>query len=66
MAGNMKSARTANSSKKPPVALKPLPVPRLKPLSAEKILNFQRRFSPEAMGRGVDGVATVIKLRRGA
>jgi hypothetical protein len=61
----MKTARTASRSKKTPAAGKPLPVPRLKPISAEKLLEFQKRFSPKAKGPGVDGVATVIRLRRG-
>jgi len=61
----MKTIRTTAGSKKTPAALKPLPLPRLKPISAEKLLDFQKRFAPKAKGPDVDGVATVIRLRRG-
>jgi hypothetical protein len=56
----------APAGKSAAAGLKPLPLPRLKPLSAEKLEAFQRKYSPAAKGRGVDGVATVLRLRRGA
>lgn len=59
----MKTARSA--SVKSPAALKPLPIPRLKPISAEKLREFQERFRPRPAAPGVDAVATLIRLRRG-
>lgn len=44
---------------------KPLPLPRLKAISADKLREFQEKYSPAAKGRRVDGVATVLRLRRG-
>jgi len=67
----MKSTRAtarktpAPGRKKTPAALKPLPIPRLKAISAEKLKEFQERFRPRRAAPGVDAVATLIRLRRG-
>lgn len=57
----MKATRTTKAA---PAPLKPLPVPRLKPISAEKLREFQERFRPRPAPSGVDAVATLLRLRR--
>ena len=65
----MKTIRTTAqkapvSGRKSPAALKPLPIPRLKPISAEKLREFQERFAPRPGAKPVDAVATLLRLRR--
>ena len=59
------TAQKAPASRKSAAALKPLPVPRLRAIPAEKLLDFERRYGPKAGARPVDAVATLIRLRRG-
>ena len=67
----MKTTRTTAqkvpaSRRKSPAALKPLPVPRLKPISAEKLIAFEKKYGPRPGAPPVDAVATLIRMRRGA
>lgn len=45
--------------------LKPLPIPRLKPISAETLIAFEKRHGPRPGAPPVDAVATLIRMRRG-
>lgn len=58
--------KTTRATKAAPAPLKPLPVPRLKPISAEKLIAFEKRYGPRPGAKPVDAVATLIRMRRGA
>lgn len=54
------------SGRKAPAALKPLPIPRLRPISVEKLTEFEARFRPRSGASATDLVAHLIRLRGGA
>ena len=67
----MKATRTAPkkipaSGRKAPATLKPLPVPRLRRISVEKLTEFEARFRPRPGASATDLVAHLIRLRGGA
>lgn len=65
MKSTRSTAKKVAPSGKKSAGLKPLPIPRLRPISAARLMEFERKYGPKANARPVDAVATLIRLRRG-